>query len=218
MENYTLQENEVVLYKGEEISCAEKRGFWIELILTNIALVLIVKKQKLFGKGQVFVETYPVQDIKVYNGIPQIKQQGAVVELYLLGGEQTLEFPSKKEAHKFAETAVELLTGKTAFERGVDKTKDTVATVDGALGINTVGTVKNVFDGALGVYSQNGKNNVLKSVFNVMKGAISTKEEKTQQSIENNQTETLKKWKELLDSGIITQEEFDLKKREILGL
>ena len=32
------------------------------------------------------------------------------------------------------------------------------------------------------------------------------------------QISTLKKFKELLDSGILTQEEFDAKKKEILGL
>ena len=32
------------------------------------------------------------------------------------------------------------------------------------------------------------------------------------------QVETIKKFKELLDAGILTQEEFDAKKHEILGL
>ena len=32
------------------------------------------------------------------------------------------------------------------------------------------------------------------------------------------QVETLKKYKELLDAGIITQEEFDAKKRQVMGL
>ena len=32
------------------------------------------------------------------------------------------------------------------------------------------------------------------------------------------QIEAVKKFKELLDAGILTQEEFDAKKREILGL
>ncbi len=32
------------------------------------------------------------------------------------------------------------------------------------------------------------------------------------------QMETLKSLKELLDAGILTQEEFDLKKKQVLGL
>jgi len=40
----------------------------------------------------------------------------------------------------------------------------------------------------------------------------------TQEIQKNDSFEKLKKYKELLDSGIITQEEFDTKKKEILGL
>ncbi len=36
--------------------------------------------------------------------------------------------------------------------------------------------------------------------------------------VQTDETEKLKKYKELLDSGIITQEEFDAKKKQLLGL
>ena len=36
--------------------------------------------------------------------------------------------------------------------------------------------------------------------------------------VENSTAEQLKKYKELLDMGIITQEEFDAKKKQLLGL
>lgn len=45
------------------------------------------------------------------------------------------------------------------------------------------------------------------------------KEEKPYQVIQNqSNADELKKYKELLDSGVITQEEFDAKKKQILGL
>ena len=38
------------------------------------------------------------------------------------------------------------------------------------------------------------------------------------QIIQNSSADEIKKFKELLDSGIITQEEFDAKKKQLLGL
>ena len=40
----------------------------------------------------------------------------------------------------------------------------------------------------------------------------------SQQNIKKEPTDDLKKYKELLDSGVITQEEFDAKKKQLLGL
>ncbi len=44
------------------------------------------------------------------------------------------------------------------------------------------------------------------------------KKETTEPTSTNSDTEELKKYKDLLDSGVITQEEFDAKKKQILGL
>ncbi len=56
-----------------------------------------------------------------------------------------------------------------------------------------------------------------------IKRSVVPKEEKQSQQIINNIAETtnadeLKKYKDLLDSGAITQEEYDTKKKELLGL
>ena len=53
--------------------------------------------------------------------------------------------------------------------------------------------------------------------------SVVPKEQEKPQQIINNIKETsnadeLKKYKELIDSGVITQEEFDAKKKELLGL
>ena len=40
----------------------------------------------------------------------------------------------------------------------------------------------------------------------------------TTNTVEETDMDTLKKYKDLLDSGIITQEEFDAKKKQVLGL
>ena len=47
--------------------------------------------------------------------------------------------------------------------------------------------------------------------------ALQSKVEQDKPSIDS-QVETLKKLKELLDAGILTRDEFDAKKRQVLGL
>ena len=64
MENYDLEQDEVVLYKGN-VSLKKKKGI-TELVLTNINFVLITKRKRLFTKPQVFVDTYPIEEIKYY--------------------------------------------------------------------------------------------------------------------------------------------------------
>lgn len=149
MENYDLEESEVVLYKGK-VSLTNQKGI-TELILTNINFVLITKHKKLFSKEQVNVETFPIEEIKFYNGVPQIIKKGHLIELYFLNEETEFTFESRNEARKFVSAALNLLTHKTTFERvfekGVDKVKGTIEMVDKKLGIDTVeitkGAIKN---------------------------------------------------------------------------
>lgn len=224
MENYNLQANESVLYKGEAILA--KRT--VELLLTNLNIVLIQKTKKMFSKPVVEVEAFSINQIKVYNGIPQIKLNGYDVEVYLVNSEIVLTFESKHEAKKFINSATELITGKTMAVRGADKVKNAVGIVDDTLGINTIGTIKSVVE-----------NGVVGTVLGGIR-KINTTQEETKPSLmqlQNNQDcsvneadnaksvcsldeqiEALKKLKELLDAGIITQEEFDTKKKQIMGI
>ena len=220
MEHYTLQSNEVILYKGEA-RCPTLKDSIIELFLTNLFIVLIIKTKKLFSKEEVRVETYPVGQVKMYNGIPQAKQNATNVELFLLDGEQILQFQSRNDAHKFVNCIFELLTGKNAFERGVEKTKNAVNKVDTALEIDTVGSVKNIFEKGIGGILGKGKiGKTLKTIFNVSNSVASGIEKKEPQknSSPQEQMNAISQWKALLDQGIITEEEFTIKKKEILGM
>lgn len=224
MENYNLQANESVLYKGEAI-LAKKT---VELLLTNLNIVLIQKTKKMFSKPVVEVMAFSINQIKVYNGIPQIKLNGYDVEVYLVNSEIVLTFESKHEAKKFINSATELITGKTMAVRGADKVKNAVGIVDDTLGINTIGTIKSVVE-----------NGVVGTVLGGIRKTNTTQEETkpSLMQLQNNQDcsvneadnaksvgsldeqiEALKKLKELLDAGIITQEEFDTKKKQIMGI
>lgn len=230
MENYTLQSNESVLYKG---GCSlVNKSANVELVLTNLNLVFIKKTKKLFAKEEIEVEIYPVEEIKIYNGLPQIKQKDNIVEIFLTSGEIDVSFISKQEIRKFISKAYELLTGKTMAERVSDKVKGAVKLVDDTIGVNTADAIKNVVGNGLvgavfGSFGKNARNQLkggspLKEVLSVTKDVFGKKtdEQETSKPMDSldDQIETLKKLKDLLDYGIISQDEFDIKKKEIMSL
>ena len=218
MEHYNVQADEVVLYKGDVICKGVSFSDHIELVLTNLFLLFVIKTKKIFSKTEVNVEKYPVSNIKFYNDEPQVKQQGANVEIYLLEGEETVTFLSRAEANKFVTALMDLLTGKTKLQRTVDKAKATVDAMDNTLGINTVGTVKNIFEigGSIAEIFTGKTGKTIKKVAGATRDIAGAVVQKG--SEEDQQMEQLKKWKGLLDQGLISQEEFDIKRKEILGL
>lgn len=244
MEYYSLQSNEVVLYKGNA-SIDERKpnteGFLTnithrEVMLTNINIVLILKSKKMFSKEEVDIQIFPVGDIKIFNDIPQLKQSDYKVEIYFTDLEIILDFLSKSEARKFVGAVYEFVTGKSTSERGASKVKGTINVVNDALGIDAVGTLKNVVENGLvgNIFGSLGKKTMknaksidaLTEVVSVTKGLLGkkTSEEENTKSVTNiemsidDQIESLKKLKELLDCGILTQEEFDIKKKQIMEI
>ena len=231
MTNYTLQSNETILYQGNV--SLEKRNGTVEMILTNLNLVFIITVKKFLAKAQVDVETYSVQDIKIYNNAPQIKQKNSRVEIFLTCGEIVANFDSMFEAGKFVNSALRLLTGKTMAERSADKFKGAVGLVDDTLGINTVGTVKNVLENGiagtlLGGFGKKAApvakhTSTAREVVGIAKELMGTTTQEaipasTSTSLSDEQLETLKKLKELVEMGVLTQEEFEAKKKQLLGL
>lgn len=218
MEHYNLQQDEVVLYKGA-VSCKERRGA-IDLALTNFNFVFIIKTKKLLSKEQVEVLTYPIDAVKKYKEQPQVKATAETVEIYFTNAEYTLVFPDKKEAKKFVSKALDIITGKNAFVRGVDKAKATVAMVDETLGIDSVGlattAVKVATPKVVGLFS---KRKAVKEVVSITGGATGkTKQITSVQLSPEEQANALEHFKKLKDDGAITQEEYDKKKKEIMGL
>ena len=233
MTNYNLLPNESVLYSGD-VFIEELNGDH-ELTLTNLNIIIVSTVKKLFAKEQITVNTYPVEQIKIYNEIPQIKQKGSNVEIFLSTEEIAFDFPSKTEAHKFIDAAMQLLTGKSAAERGSDKVKGAIGLIDNALGINTVNTVKNALENGISGSILGGFNKktttiakgatvasevvgIAKDLFGNKSAAKAIPENTTPAIPTDEQLDSLKKLKDLVDAGILTQEEFDAKKKQILGL
>ena len=81
-------------------------------------------------------------------------------------------------------------------------------------GVITIDTIKETFNVAIDkISAQKICNRVHEAFEDIRKSAVSTP---TAQAIDT--YESVKKLKELLDLGIISQEEFDVKKKELLGL
>lgn len=244
MERYQLQSDETVLYEGKvtKVDKYKKESFMdsfstpptTELILTNKNIVLTTRTKKMFTKEQLNVEVLSLADIKIYDDMPQIKQSKINVEVYLTFGEIYLDFHSKLEAAKFYQVAIQTLTGKSLATRGAEKVKSGIGLVDDTLGISTVDTVKGVLENGLAgtlfsgfkkskpASSNSNNSSTVKEVAEIAKNVIketrSNDSDKKEQLTYEEQIDTLNKMKALLDAGILTQEEFDAKKKEILGL
>ena len=219
MKEYKLQPNEVVLYDIENVELKGSKGD-TSLTLTNLNVILETTVKKLFNKKYTTAECFAIDTVKIYNDAPQIKQNGCEVQMYFTGAERYVLFKTKSEAHKFTAKALELLTGKNAFFRGIEKAKKTVAAVDEALGIDTVGIASTVVKTAVNTTTPSGKFTKAKTVLKFANGFIQQKETKqvTETSSADENLETLKKLKALLDDGAITQEEFETKKKELLSI
>ncbi len=243
MSNYQLESNETVLYKGimVDFSGNEKRhsiGVTVsyELILTNLNIVFVTKLKKLLSKEEVSNIIVPINTIKIYEGKPQIKQKNTTFELYFSNKEYTFSLPNKLEAVKFHNKIMELVTGKSMSVRNSEKFKSAVELVDNTLGIDTLGTVtgvlqngvKGVLFGGISKKAENSKplsKKIINTVLDVVDNVNTTQAKGIEQikndnfdSVNDEKIETIRKLKSLLDSGALSQEEFDAKKKDILGL
>ena len=234
MEEYVLQSDEVVLFKGDAFY--GNQGTSCEIIQTNINLIVIFKTKKMFRKENVEIVTFPMDGIKYFKDAPQVKQKGSAVELSFSNAEVLLAFSSKSSANHFFRSVMEALTEDAIPPRAVGIVKDAIGVVDNTLGINTVETVVGVMGkGVAGTIlgeitkkalgsNQTGKvpaNNGIdaENKPNTSQATGMDDQTKASQTLSiDEQIEALKKLKDLLDSGIITEEEFNIKKSQIMGL
>ena len=243
MDHYSLHPNEAVLYEGKATLNDNKAES--ELLLTNINIVVITKTRKLFSKEQIDIKIFPIEEIKVYNDIPQVKKMNIITEIYFINDKIKLSFISRSSAYKFANKTIELITGKSISIRGAQKVKGALNLVDDTLGFKTMDTVKGALENGIKgtILGGIGKNtsvkekeyssdNTIKETLNITKNIFSKRpvEKAMSQPEENNQNEkyktnsydeqieTVKKLKDLLDADILSQEEFEAKKKQILEL
>lgn len=237
MSNYLLSENEVILYKGKgNVGTEIFTDASSDIILTNLYLVEIIKTKKLFKKEETRIESYPISKIKLYEGLPHIRQEDKAVIIYFSNEEVVVNFDTKINMIKFMNAVNKLITGKSVSERSAEKAKGALNLVDNTLGIKTVDTVKGVLEnGVVGTVfrgtRKKKRRNKTKNITNNISDIVGATdrifsdepridvEEMTNKSKEKSldeQIRMLKELKELVDAGILSEEEFNQKKKEIL--
>ena len=233
MEKYVLQSNEVLLYESEvNVRGLEKSK--VNFIITNLYFVTEITNKLGFRKYETTVEKYSVEDIKFYNDKPQIIQKKEVVTLYFTYKELEISLYSSFEASKLANKAIEAVTGKGTVARGAGSVKKAIGLVNETLGIDVIGTIAGcVENGVAGTLFKgigkrsNSKKRIADSTETVSalantativaKSVRETHSEDSDRSVDQ-RIDEVKKLKELLDVGLISQEEFDTKKKELLEL
>ena len=173
--------------------------------------------------------------IKLYNDQPQIKQKSNDVFVSLINKELQLTFESMFLARKFVTKAIESVTGKTVSARGAGKIKSAIGLVDDTLGIDTIGTISGVMENGVvksilggtksrqNAESVSNNSGIIETVADVVEIATGkdvpklNPNNKCEMSYDE-KIDAVKKLKGLLDMGAITQEEFDAKKKDLLGL
>ena len=145
------------------------------------------------------------------------------MELYFIGGERSVLFPDKSEAKKFVAKAMELLTQKSKLIRGIEKTKKVVSDVGDSLGIDKETAMGVAQFGIKALFKKkqtNGNKQVeTTETLKLPNGIFRRKKTKQLPPLSpEEQATAVERLKQLLDNGVIMQEEFDLKKKEYLGL
>lgn len=226
---YKLESDEVALFESD-VSLKENKGKNV-ILITNHNIVIETTKKKMFKKPEFSLQVYPTSDIKLYNDQPQIKQKSNDVFVSLINKELQLTFESMFLARKFVTKAIESVTGKTVSARGAGKIKSAIGLVDDTLGIDTIGTISGVMENGVvksilgGTKSRQVSNNsgIIDTVADVVEIATGkdvpklNPNNKCEMSYDE-KIDAVKKLKGLLDVGAITQEEFDAKKKDLLGL
>lgn len=143
MGNYELLVDEVVLYEGI-VSSNQCKG---NILLTLTSQRIIFEQEKgLFKKTRELIDTIELTTVKFYNGVAQIKQKSANVEIQTTSSNLTLTFSGMFEAGKFKGKLVDAATGTTLAKRVSEKTKGMIDIVDDTLGLDTRETVKGVLE------------------------------------------------------------------------
>jgi hypothetical protein len=253
MDGLELASDEVVLYTG---SISKYSSVWRDarryalldavkqrVVLTNRRLAFEMEIHKLVGAPVYEYESFDLASLKTYDDRPYVKATGLVLDVYAEDETVSITFNGKLALMKFRRELDSAATGVAASTRRAQKVRSAVGTVDDALGIDTMGTVRDVVTGSIvGTVAQG----VGALIGSAVAGAVGT--ERVQEAFDDGKgfvksalgfgrngkavaeepvqpepsfdekVEAVKKLKELLDMGVLTQTEFDMKKAELLGL
>ena len=106
--------------------------------------------------------------------------------------------------------------GQTAFGKQVDLPFDSISAIGKSI---LKGISVSTSSGRIRFLLISNRDDIYKNISDLLIQRQGTKQEKKEViNVNNSNADELKKYKELLDSGVITQEEFDAKKKQLLGI
>ncbi len=115
--------------------------------MTLTSQKLIFEKEKgLFKKERELIDTVPLDSVKVYNDVAQIKQKNATVEVQTVDKNVSIVFSGMLDARRFSGKIVDAVTGTTLARRSSNKIKDAFNMVDDTLGLDTRGAIKGILE------------------------------------------------------------------------
>ena len=144
MNNYNFDQDEVLLFRGDAYVADDTKCLY-RLLVTNKYIVLMPYNNSYDEQTNYGQRKYPLSDVKIFEEQPQIKFYNDTVEVYLLNEVLVLIIQDKKQSREFASTIFKQLTGKSAYERNVEKVGQSIGVIDKTFGINTVQSVKEMF-------------------------------------------------------------------------
>ena len=182
------------------------KKYYVSLVLTNKALY--IQYLSIWTGAVKETRRIPLVSFSIYEGKAQVhtRKAGIYYSLVLYTRDETFEFvmagSSKDEVTRWADTIARILTGQDS-KRADDE--------------NT-GYLENV-KGLFNAFTNSRPEPVMDNVEEVNCTYTIDDEDKDDGNDSlDDQIELVKKLKELLDLGALTQEEFEKKKKEILGL
>lgn len=218
MKHNLLQSNEMKIYKGNAFICNEfdNTKHQVELILTNINLHLITRNENFEIINN---DILNLENVKIYNNSPQIIHKDNSVEMYFIENEIFLEFTQKKDAKEFTNAALKLLTGKSKFVRMVDKTSKNINDTSKALHIDwkvIANGAKKIVEHKLSTTLNSSHSNSDNLIVIPNNNTISLPSNTANDNLDNT-IEKLNKLKQLLNDNLITEEEYNLMKSNLLN-
>ena len=145
-----------------------------------------------------------------------------IVNLYFSNSELHIEFSAEREAKIFTDTLRRLCSGQSKLVRNILKIKKEIKNTGDALDIDISAVAKTAakigLNTAMAVTGGSGVNKVSKIIGNIAQQVTEKDNAKDAKLLpDNDQIEMLKKYKQLLDDGAITQDEFDRMQLQIIG-
>lgn len=187
MENYVLGEDEVVLYQGNVLFSKNKQK--TQFIFTNLNFVFIHTTEGCDSSEVVTTDKYPIDDVKMYEGAPQVIPQKTTLTVYFKSGEVEFSFENRAELNKALKKIKERLTGKKAGERAAEKVNGVINCLNKALGVNLVESAGCLIQECLKSSAQKAGESIGNSVNNLIDSLANKKMTENPERLDKKQLE-----------------------------